>query len=138
MKFPKVASIQINQLPTDSSAMTPQEKYIFDTIFLPEVNEFERSSQMYQQEQLQNQKQNQNEMVQHSKDHDNHDKKKHCHPFGKKLFISVLLTAIIIVFAISPLPSLIKGSMVSPVILSAVILGIFVLSFLVFQSYIDV
>jgi len=117
--------------------MTPQEKYIFDTIFLPEVNEFERSSQMHQQQQLQSQLQSQNEMVKHTKNHDSHDKK-HCHPFGKKLFISLLLTAIIIVFAISPLPSLIKGSMVSPVILSAIILGIFALSFIVFQSYINV
>jgi cation transport ATPase len=137
MKFPKVASIQINQLPTDSSAMTPQEKYIFDTIFLPEVNEFERSSQMYQQQQLL-QNQNQLQKAENTQDQDKDATKKASHPFGKKLFISVLLTAIIIVFAISPLPSLIKGSMVSPVILSAIILGIFALSFLVFQSYINI
>jgi cation transport ATPase len=139
MKFPKVTSIQINQLPTDSSVMTPQEKYIFDTIFLPEVDEFEKSSQLYQEQQQNLQKQllsSQSQDKLQTKEH-NHNEKS-CHPFGKKLLISIVLTALIIVFAISPLPSLVKGSTSSPVILSAIIFAVFAVSFLFFQSYVKI
>jgi uncharacterized membrane protein YkgB len=132
MKFPKIASIEINQLPTDSSILTPQEKYIFDTIFLPEVNEFEKSSQ--QHELMQQKLSSQNQQI---ASHPKHEGKK-CHSFGKKFIISILLTAIIIIFAISPLPSVVRTSTASPMIISVIIFALFAISFLFLQPYIAI
>ncbi len=131
MKFPKVSSVPIVQLPTDSSVLTPQEKYIFDTIFLPEVNEFERSSQAHD---LMTQKAKET-LESHSKQE---KETKNCHTFGKKFIISVLLTAIVIIFAISPIPSLIRTSTSSPIILSGIIFSLFAVSFLFLQTYINI
>ena len=131
MKFPKVSSVPIVQLPTDSSVLTPQEKYIFDTIFLPEVNEFEKSSQAHE---LMKQKENSNLASQSQPEKET----KKSHPFGKKLIISLLLTAIVIVFAISPIPSLVRTSTSSPIILSGIIFSLFAVSFLFLQSYINI
>lgn len=131
MKFPKVSSVSIVQLPTDSSVLTPQEKYIFDTIFLPEVNEFEMSSQAHEL-----MKQKENAILSAQSETEKETKKSH--PFGKKLIISILLTAIVIIFAISPIPSLVRTSTSSPIILSGIIFSLFAVSFLFLQSYINI
>lgn len=132
MKFPKIASIEINQLPTDSSILTPQEKYIFDTIFLPEVNEFEKSSQ--QHDLLQQQLQQNHQLASHSQ-LEKHSRK--CHSFGKKFIISILLTVIVIIFAISPLPTFVRSCTSSPMIISILIFAIFAISFLFLQPYVN-
>lgn len=131
MKFPKVSSVPIVQLPTDSSVLTAQEKYIFDTIFIPEVNEFERSSQAHE---LMTQKAKET-LESHSKQE---KETKNCHSFGKKFIISILLTAIVIIFAISPIPSLVRKSTTSPIMISALIFSLIAVSFLFLQPYINI
>jgi hypothetical protein len=132
MKFPKIASIEINQLPTDSSILTPQEKYIFDTIFLPEVIEFERSSQQHEFMQ-----QHQKDLMRQKLTSESQSEEKKPHPFSKKFIISILLTAIVIIFSISPLPSFVRSSTKSPMIISIMIFAIFAISFLFLQNYIN-
>lgn len=126
MKFPKITSAPLTQLPTDSSELTPQENYIFEKIFQPEVQMFmtEQSKRMAQKD-LEEPK-------------EKHTDKHHEHkPMSRKLLIAFIFTLFIVVFSISPMPSMISSSLTSSrKLFFAIVLAIMVASFMFIPKFI--
>jgi len=125
MKFPKITSAPLTQLPADSSELTPQENYIFEKIFQPEIQMFmaEQSKQMPQKGMRHNDENN-----------DEHNNEK---PLMKKLIIAFVFTAIIILFSMSPVPSMLSSCMTSSRNLFFIIcLLLFVVAFMFIPKFI--
>ena len=132
MKFPKITSAPLTQLPTDSSELTPQENYIFEKIFQPEVQMFmtEQSKRMAQKD-LEEPKDKHTDK--HTDNHKHHERKS----VGKKLLIAFLFTLIIVVFSLSPLPSTISSSFsTSRNLFYVIVLAIMVASFMFIPKFI--
>jgi len=112
MKFPKITSAPLTQLPTDSSELTPQENYIFEKIFQPEIQMFmnEQSKKMALAN-LEDPKEKHNNKNDHKQEH-NHD---HHKPksFKSKFIIAFLFTVILVLLCMSPVPSMISSTMTS-------------------------
>jgi p-aminobenzoyl-glutamate transporter AbgT len=135
MKFPKVASVDLSQLPTDSSELTPQESYIFSTIFQPEIDAYN---------QLKNQSQNNNTNMQQLQSNQQPQLKEHLSKKSSKnmsvktrMLLSLMFVVLIVIFSITPIPNTI-GSMMknSPLYFGLIVLILFVLSFMLFTRYI--
>jgi len=124
MKFPKISSVDLTSLPTDSSELTAQEKYIFDTVFEPEVKMFSQDySKNFSQPPM---------MQQTIKEHFGY--KTH-HSLVKRITISLALTLIILLYSISPLPSMMSLKFNS-VFTYVMFLAVFLLCFLVLSKFI--
>ena len=135
MKFPKVASVDLSQLPTDSSELTPQESYIFSTIFQPEIDAYN---------QLKMQSQNNNTNMQQLQSNQQPQLKEHLSKKSSKnmsvktrMLLSLMFVVLIVVFSVTPIPNTI-GSMMknSPLYFAIIVLILFVLSFMLFTRYI--
>ena len=131
MKFPKITSAPLTQLPTDSSELTPQENYIFEKIFQPEIQMFmNEQSKKVVQANLEEAKEKHSNEHHHS---DNHSEKS----LKKKAIIAFLFTVIIILLCMSPVPSIISSSMTSSKNKFFIIsLVIFVLAFMFIPKFI--
>ena len=112
MKFPKITSAPLTQLPTDSSELTPQENYIFEKIFQPEIQMFmnEQSKKMALAN-LEDPKEKNNNKNDHNQEH-NHDHHK-AKSFKSKFIIAFLFTVILVLLCMSPVPSMISSTMTS-------------------------
>jgi len=147
MKFPKVASVDLSQFPTDSSELTPQENYIFNTIFQPEIN-------AYNEMRMQNQSNNQSlrqqpnsqdpsnphakQSQQQLKDHQGKKISKNM-PIKTRLLLSLMFVILIVVFSLTPIPNSI-GNMLknSPIYFAMIVLVLFLFAFMILTKYIKI
>jgi hypothetical protein len=121
MIFPKVTSVPINQLITDSSELTPQESYIFNTVFQKDIQSFKQENDAH------NKLQPQTNIVKSTDDSTNYKFLCPEHSTMTKVIISVILTGIIILYTISPLPNMVNSILkINSTVTWASILGLFV------------
>ena len=107
MKFPQISSVDINQLPTDASELTPQEEYIFETVFEPEVKMFNEQYSKNFQQPINQPYNNQVAISQNSGKSNNKEGEKK-HGLVRRVLISLSLTALIVLYSLSPMPNIVK------------------------------
>lgn len=122
MKFPIIQSVDLNKLPTDSSELTSQEKYIFETIFQPDV-------QMYREQTIQQPLQQ--GIISNFKDQIK------SRSLIKKIIVSLALTGIIVLYSWSPAPCIISSFLRnSPMYILTMVIVLFILSFFLLEKFI--
>lgn len=94
MIFPKITSVPFFQLPTDASELTQQEDYLYKSLFNKTPN-------------------TQSGMVKMSSTSSNADPNSslHGHTLTKKILISIIITAVIIIYSYSPFPCILTDLM---------------------------
>lgn len=101
MIFPKVTSLPLNQLITDSSELTSQESYIFNTIFQKDLQSFKQEHDAHNKLQSKSitvtDDSLKNQPLLYSQ-----------HSIMTKIIISIILTGIILLYTISPIPSMLN------------------------------
>lgn len=142
MKFPKVASVDLSQLPTDSSELTPQESYIFNTIFQPEIDAYNQTRMQTQNNNGSKQQQSQlqdPQQYQQLKEHQAKKGSKNNMCVKSRMLLSLMFVILIVIFSITPIPNTI-GSMMknSPMYFAIIVLVLFALSFMLFTRYIKI
>ncbi len=93
MIFPKITSVPFFQLPTDASELTQQEEYLYKSLFNKTPN-------------------TQSGIVKTSTSSSNPENSILTeHSLTKKILISIIITAIIIIYSYSPIPCILTGLM---------------------------
>jgi hypothetical protein len=94
MIFPKITSVPFFQLPTDASELTQQEDYLYKSLFNKTPNA-------------------QSGMVKTSSTGSNADPNSPLreHSLTKKILISIIITAIIVIYSYSPIPCILTDLM---------------------------
>lgn len=93
MIFPKITSVPFFQLPTDASELTQQEDYLYKSLFNKTPNA-------------------QSGIVKTSTSSSNPESSVLPeHSLTKKILISIIITAIIIIYSYSPIPCILTGLM---------------------------
>ena len=93
MIFPKITSVPFFQLPTDASELTQQEDYLYKSLFNKTPNA-------------------QSGIVKSSTSSSNPETSVLPeHSLTKKILISIIITAIIIIYSYSPIPCILTGLM---------------------------
>lgn len=103
MIFPKVTSVPITQLITDSSELTAQETYIFNTVFQKDIQSFKQDNEEY------NNLQSKANVIKSNEGISNYNISCPQHSTITKIILSVILTGIIILYTISPLPTMVNS-----------------------------
>ena len=145
MKFPKVASVDLSQFPTDSSELTPQENYIFNTIFQPEINAYNEMRMQNQsnnpssrQQPISQNHTNPQQSQQQLKDHQGKKMSKNM-PMRTRLLLSLMFVILIVVFSLTPIPNSIGNMMKnSPIYFAMIVLVLFLFAFMILTRYIKI
>jgi hypothetical protein len=93
MIFPKITSVPFFQLPTDASELTQQEEYLYKSLF----NKTPNSQSGIVKTDATSSNSASSPLPEHS--------------LTKKILISIIITAVIIIYSYSPMPCILTGIM---------------------------
>lgn len=94
MIFPKITSVPFFQLPTDTSELTQQEDYLYKSLFNKTPN---TQSGMVKTSSTGSTADSSSPLLEHS--------------LTKKILISIIITAIIVIYSYSPIPCILRDLM---------------------------